>query len=529
MTRLILQLAVILVASRLGGGLFDRLFKWPRVLGELAAGMLIGPFALGAVPLPGLGPLFSAESGPIPLSPELYGLATLASIVLLFLSGLETDLATLLRYSFVSSIVGIGGIVFSFSLGAMSAVWFGVADGFMDPRALFLGAISTATSVGITARLLSEKRKMGTPEGVTILGGAVIDDVLGIVVLAVVVGMAKAMRGGEQLDWGPIAAIAAKAIGFWAGCIFLGLTLAKRITRVMKMFGSAESIAVLSLGIALLMAGLSEMAGLAMIIGAYIAGLSLSRTDLVNELQERIAGLYSFLVPVFFCVMGMLVDFSSMRGVVVFGLVYSLIAILAKVLGCGLPAWLMDFNLKGALRIGAGMLPRGEVALIIAGVGLSTGVIGPDIFGVSIMMTILTTIIAPVILLKSFDDTSGVKANRKQVGQEVECIKLDFPTMDIAEFLMTRIRKAFRNEEFFVHRLHADLGTYQIRKDDMVFTLIQDDRSIVMNADKHYQHIARLILLEEILSLQDLLDSVKQMKSPDSMGSELLAGLFGGD
>ena len=527
MTLLALQLAVIMIAARLGGFVFSRVFKGPTVLGEVLTGMAIGPYALGSISLPVVGPIFPICGGGFPVSTELYGIATLASIILLFISGLETDIATFLRYSVVGVVVGAGGLVFSFIFGDLCAVWFGVAESFMDTKALLMGTISTATSVGLTARILSEKRKMGDPEGVTILAAAVLDDVLGIVILAIVVGMTKAARVGGHLDWGAIGWIAIKAFGFWILFTSVGLLLARRITRVLKLLRSTEIMASICLGLALLFAGLSEMAGLAMIIGAYIMGLALSRTDLAFELRDQLQGLYNFLIPVFFCVMGMLVDFSAMRNVLGLGLVYTFFAIVTKIIGCAIPAWFMKFNVRGALRIGIGMVPRAEVSLIVAGIGLSAGIIGPDIFGVAIMMAMLTMLVAPPMLVKAFDGGTGTRGEEKASNAAVVSLSLDFPSQHVADFLCSCIMQAFRNEEFFVHRLHTDLPTYQICKEDMAFTVIHEDCRILLNMPAQFQHIARLIVLEEILALQDLLDSVKKMQNQNAMSLELMTGLFG--
>jgi Kef-type K+ transport system membrane component KefB len=527
MTLLVLQLAFIIIAARMGGFLFQRFLKLPSVLGELVAGMVIGPYALGAkIPLPGIGPLFETQTIGLPVSSELYAIATVASIVLLFLSGLETDLRTFLRYSVVGSIVGLGGLFFSFILGDLCAVVFGLAPSFMHPTALFLGTISTATSVGITARILTEKHKMSSPEGVTILAGAVIDDVLGIVVLAIVVGMAKVAQSGETMEWTHIGIIAAKALSFWLVCTALGLLLARRLTGSLKRLGSPEVIVSVSLGLAMLLAGLSEMAGLAMIIGAYIMGLSLSRTDVVQELQTRLQGVYDMLVPIFFCVMGMMVDFSSMRHALVFGLIYSLVAIFAKIIGCGVPAYLTQFNFRGALRIGLGMLPRGEVALIVAGIGLSSQAIGQDIFGVAILMTMITTMVAPPLLVRSFRGESGLKAHIQAAEEKEETFLLEFPSTDIAEFLMQRLVRAFQREEFFVNRLHLEIEAWQVRKDDLSFTLTREDGQITISVPADQQYVARLMVFEELLSLSDLLEASKNMKSLNVMGSELIGNLF---
>ncbi len=528
MMHLILQLAVIIIVAKIGGYLFQRFLKMPSVLGELASGMLIGPYALGGkLALPGLGVLFAENAG-FAASTELYGIATLASIILLFLAGLETDLAAFLRYSVVGSVVGLGGLLAAFVLGDVLAVlWPGNGiDSLMDPAALFLGVISVATSVGITARILAEKQKMSSPEGVTILAGAVFDDVFGIVTLAIVMGMAKVSMGGGEVNWGEIGIIAAKAIGFFVVVTSLGLVFARKITAAIKHFKSTEIIVAICFGLALLLAGLAEMAGLAMIIGAYIMGLALSRTDLAHEIEQHLQGIYNLLVPIFFCVMGMMVDFSVMKPVLLFGSVYSILAIAAKVVGCGLPAFLMKFNLRGSLRIGLGMLPRGEVALIIAGIGLSSGIINQGIFGVAIMMTVITTMLAPPLLVKSFEGGTGLRKELEGSSEDIETITLEFPSRDITEFLINRFVRALQDEEFFVHHLHTDQPTYRVLKDDIAFTLIEDGNQLLIHVPAANQHIARMILLEELLSLSDLLESTKQMKGLDEMGSDLMNGMF---
>jgi Kef-type K+ transport system membrane component KefB len=528
MMHLILQLAVIIIVAKIGGYLFQRFLKMPSVLGELASGMVIGPYALGTkIDLPGLGQLFMENQG-FAASTELYGIATLASIILLFLAGLETDLAAFLRYSVVGSFVGLGGLFTAFALGDLLAVYWpgnGI-DSFMDPAALFLGVISVATSVGITARILAEKRKMASPEGVTILAGAVFDDVFGIVTLAIVMGMAKVSMGGGEVNWGGIGIIAAKAVGFFVVVTSLGLVFARKITSAIKKFKSIEMIVAICFGLSLLLAGLAEMAGLAMIIGAYIMGLALSRTDLAHEIEHHLEGIYNILVPIFFCVMGMMVDFSVMKPVLVFGSVYSLLAVVSKVAGCGIPAYLMKFNLRGSLRIGLGMLPRGEVALIVAGIGLASGIIDQGIFGVSIMMTVITTMLAPPLLVKSFEGGSGLRKEMEGEDEDIEVIELEFPSRDITEFLLNRFVRALQSEEFFVHNLHTDQPTYRVLKDDIAFTLMQESNKLIVHVPAASQHVATMILLEELLSLTDLLESTKQMKNVDEMGSDLVSGLF---
>jgi Kef-type K+ transport system membrane component KefB len=528
MAEFVLQLAVIIIAARLGGLLFHRWLKLPDVLGELSAGMLIGPYALGKISIGGFGPLFPPSTEIICVSPTLYGLATLASVLLLFMAGLETNLGLFLRYSFAGVIVGLGGVIFSFILGAKCAVWFHIAEHIFDPSALFLGVISTATSVGITARILAERQKTDTPEGVTIMAAAVFDDVLGIVMLAIVIGVSQIGLNSDLIPWASIGIVAAKAFGFWLICTVVGILIARRISRILKVLKSPTAITSLSFGLALLLAALSEKSGLALIIGAYIMGLSLSTTDLSQFLQEQLKGAYDLVVPVFFCVMGMLVDFSTMPDVLMLGLAYTALASLAKVLGCGIPALFAGFNFWGGLRIGLGMLPRGEVALIVAGMGLSLGVIPPPIYGVAIMMTILTTLISPPLLIASFHHKVGVRDDRAGASTDETIHAMTFPSEDVAEFVLSRIIRAFHHEEFFVHTIHDDSRRYQIRKDDLAFSIVQEGNNIQLQMNHQSEHVARFIVLEELLAMEDVFESCKNVSSMQSMGVDLLSDLYRG-
>ena len=523
----VFQLGVLIVLTRMGGYWLRRWLRLPGVLGELLVGMVIGPYALGQFHWPVIGQLFPISATGSPVSPELYAFATFASIILLFLSGLETDLSTFLRYSVAGTFVGIGGVVVSFSLGAGCAVWFGLADGWLAPHALFLGAIATATSVGITARILGERRKMDSPEGVTILAAAVFDDVLGIIVLAIVVGMVR-VESDLGPSWRHILWIATKAFGFWIGATAAGLLFARRFSRFLKHFKSAQAIAALALGFGLLLAGFSEMAGLAMIIGAYIMGLSLSRTDLVQVIQKEIEGLQNILVPVFFATMGMLVNLSAVLPLFKIGLIYSLLAIVSKVAGCGLPALFCGFNRHGATRIGVGMLPRGEVALIVAGIGLTSGAINQEIFGIAILMTLITTLLGPMLLTSSFDNPApGLRHPEDVAKAQSRVIALSFATADMAEFVLGRIVRAFRNEEFYVYRLTPEALTYHIRKDEIFFILECEGRDIQLFTTAPHETIARLMVAEELLSLRSMLHMVEENGGLDSLEHSLVAGLFG--
>jgi len=522
----VFELAAILIAARIGGLVFQRWLRMPSVIGELLAGIAIGPFALGGVDLPHLGALFPRTAGSaLPVSAELYALATLASLLLLFMSGLETDLAVFLRYFTVGSAVGIGGVVVSFFAGAGYAVWAGLSPTWFAPPALFLGAVSTATSVGITARILSERRKTDSPEGVTILAAAVFDDVLGIIVLAVVLALVKADETQGAMPWGRIGLIMARTLAIWLVCTAGGILAARRISRGIKWLGSHEAIAALAFGLALLLSGTMESAGLAMIIGAYVMGLSLSRTDLAFVIRQQLHGAASLLVPVFFCVMGMLIDLAALRSVFWSGLVFSALAALAKVLGCGIPALATRFNLRGATRIGIGMMPRGEVALIIAGIGLATRSASPEVFGLAVLMTVVTTVLAPPLLVRSFARGSGVRMEDRAL-EDLRVLTLDFGNADLAAFLADRIAARFRDEEFYVTAMGEHPPFFQIRKDQMVFTLQQEGPIVHLSAPARYADIGRFVVLEETLTLKDIFESLKNAHTAETLSDTLAGSLF---
>lgn len=528
---LAIQLGIIIFAARFFGTLFKKFLKLPSVLGELFAGIIIGSHLLGGIAIPGFphGIFGLAPGTPFAVSTELYGVASIASIILLFLAGLETDVSMFMRFSVTGSMVGIGGVIFSFILGDLTAVVLShlispTPISFMDPTALFLGTISTATSVGITARILSEKRKMDSPEGVSILAGAVIDDVLGIVLLAIVLGIATVQKSGGGVEWGKIGMIAVKAIGFWLVATALGMIFARKIGRFLKRFG-AGSIASLALGSALLLAGLSEMAGLAMIIGAYIMGLSLSQTDLSHELQEKLSGVYHFFVPVFFAVMGMLVDFSAFSSwsVVLFSLVYSAIAIIAKIAGGGLPSLLMGFNSRGALRIGLGMVPRGEVALIVAGIGLSAGVIPNAVFGIAVMMTLLTTLVSPPALEAAF--RSPARGTRKEISTKntEEELTVDFQNEQTTSLFMGKLLQTLQDEEFFVHIIDLEARLYSVRKNDIFLTLQQKKLAVEIDCHNKDLQYTKFIISETMLSLVEVIEELKEASDLKSKPREFLS------
>ena len=538
---LALQLGVIIFAAKFCGDLAKKL-KMPSVLGELCAGIIIGPYVLGGIGIP----LHGLENGLFAISSvvtvegiegtkailegitfqqyhsSLYAIATIGSILLLFMSGLETDLRMFFRYSLVGTVVGIGGVIFSYGLGAAIGVYL-MGLTWMHPVSMFLGILCTATSVGITARILSEKKKVDTPEGVTILAAAVIDDVLGIICLAVVLGIVGASSSGGAIDWAQIGIISAKCVGFWLVATAVGLLLARYIAKFLKIFRSPIIFASLSFGLALILAGIFEQNGLAMIIGAYVMGLSLSKTDISFAIQTALEPLAAFFVPVFFVVMGMLVDIRVFADseVLKLGVIYSLVAIAAKVIGCALPSLFMNFRMIGALRIGCGMIPRGEVALIIAGIGMSTMYMGAPIldekiFGVAIIMTLATTLFAPPLL--SFTLCVGGKGTRKEEkDMSVVHTSFPFPSIMVTDFVLRRLIENLESEGYMLSHLDKDSGVLQIRKDSLSFALTKSPKEFVFESNPDEVPFIRAIMFETIVALHQDLEGLKKLANPEEI------------
>ncbi|MBN1522304.1 MAG: cation:proton antiporter [Candidatus Aureabacteria bacterium] len=535
MVTLVVQISIIIFAARFGGAFFEKLHL-PPVLGEIMAGVIIGPFVLGHIPLPGFEQgLFPIQKG-FPLSPELHGITTIASLVLLFLVGLETDIETFLSFSMAGFVVGIGGVVVSFLFGDLVTVYFAraffnVNYGFGDPIPLFLGVVTTATSVGITARILSEKRKIDSPEGVTILAGAVIDDVLGIILLAVVIGIINGMKGGGHVAWKTLTAISVKAVAIWLGFTVAGLVFSRQLSEVLKRFRDKANIAVISLAMAMLLAGIFEKSGLAMIIGAYIMGLSLSKTDLSFVIQENISILYRFFVPIFFCSTGMMVNFLELASwkVVLFGMVFVLFSILAKILGCSIPALFLNFNWRGALRIGVGMTPRGEVTLIITGIGLSMGILTHEYFGIVIIMTFLTTLIAPLVLARMLESEKPVLRKEKQIKKEQRQVAYNMPNPETADLILGKIVGAFESEGFYIHLIHTRQKIYQIRKSQTFITLKFTSEKIIFDCQAKDVAFIHTLFYEVLAELERTMKQLQTLTDRDKIGKKIFTKSEGED
>jgi Kef-type K+ transport system membrane component KefB len=392
-------LALILVVARAGGLLFVR-FGLPAVLGELTLGIVLGN--LGLLGWHGFDALRHLAA--------LDVLAQIGVLFLLFQVGLESDLRRMMAVGGSAVLVATLGVLAPIALGGYVSAWFFPGHDLLTH--VFVGATLCATSVGITARVLSELGRTTSAEGRIILGAAVLDDVMGLVVLAVVTGMIAATDAGQSFDPGVIGVVVAKALGFLVAAVIAGPWLSRRVFKLAaRLPGDGEAV-LLSLALAFCfgLAYLAGRVGLAPIVGAFAAGLVLdevhyrdlrARDGRERDLQALLAPLAAFLVPVFFVLMGMRVDLGVFgRGsILAFAGVLTLAAIVSKQV-CALGV--LDRGVD-RIAVGLGMIPRGEVGLIFAGIGATLvlrgeRVVGDDVFSAVVVMVALTTQLTPPLL-----------------------------------------------------------------------------------------------------------------------------------
>ena len=380
----IIGVGILLFAAKLMAELFLRL-KLPIVLGELLAGMIIGPFALGAFLLYDGEPLLTINN-------EIKVLGEIGAIVILFMAGLEMTPKEFLRGGKSSFTVGTLGVVIPFFAGLIVFQMFG----FDALQSMMIATALTATSIAISIQVLSEFGKIKTPEARLIIGAAVVDDILAIAVLSVVSSLATGEGGVEQIDIMEVTITILQVLGFFAAMLIASVLLVPRLVtpRLWKAKGSVEGIATAAFFGAAALAG---SIGLSPIVGAFAVGMALSTTKVFEKVENYIGKIGLIFAPLFFAIIGAQVDFREvdLEVLMLSGIVIA-IAIVTKLFGCGLPAWMFLKNKTQGMRVGIGMISRGEVGLIVAGVAVSSGVLTGSVYSTIVIMVAATTIITPI-------------------------------------------------------------------------------------------------------------------------------------
>lgn len=388
--QLILALAILIAAAKAGGWL-SRRFNQPSVLGELLVGVLLGPTFFNILHLP----YFTDEH----LPDFIDHAAEIGVLLLMFFAGLEIDLSEMLRAGKVALLAGVMGVIAPLLLGPLTALPFG----YETTAAIFIGVILTATSVSISAQTLMELGKLKSKTGVALLGAAVVDDVLGIVVLSLFVALAGGAAGGA----GDVVLVIVKMVAYLAISIFVGLrflpTLAQRVDRLPIIEGTLAFVVVMMF---LFSWSAEALGGVAAITGAFIAGVALAKTGsrLKHKIEDGVRPLtYGFFVPLFFVGIGLETNAREIPlNLIPFVILILIVAIASKIIGCGLAGLAGGFSRRESLQLGVGMVSRGEVGLIVASVGINNGIIGSDVFAVTVIVVLITTLVTPLLLRFAF-------------------------------------------------------------------------------------------------------------------------------
>ena len=421
--QLLLVLAIIVTAAKIAGHICQRYLNQPVVFGEILMGLLLGPTLINLLGWPifhGVTP--DGLSVTEWLHDHINSIAQIGVLLLMFIAGLETDLSQLRKVGKSAMVTAILGVAFPLIFGALITHLFGGSW----YEAIFVGTVLTATSVSITAQTLMEIRQLRSIEGVTILGAAVIDDVLGIIILALVIafGTQSSLKttGHESIPKmladqliphlsmlpAPLITISATIICmalFFLLSVVIGRKLFPVIMEMVSKLRASHIIPATALVMVFLFAIGAEFLGqVAAITGAYLVGVFLGRTRFKAEIERSIHPFtYAFFVPIFLISIGLPINIRQLgNGNLTFALVIILVAILTKVFGCGLGARITGCSNKQSLRIGIGMISRGEVGLIIAQIGLSSRLINKDIYTTIVLMVLATTVITPLLLRWTF-------------------------------------------------------------------------------------------------------------------------------
>lgn len=371
-----LQMTLLLFFA-LAGYLLASKINQSAVVGEILLGLVVGPSVLCL----------------ITYTEFVQAIATLGAVILMFVIGFEFKLEDLTNVKY--GIMGVVGIIIPWIGGYFTAVAFG----FNHEGALFIGTALTATSIAITANVLKEMCLLDTDLAKAIIGTAVIDDILSLLALSITADVAAG-----SFSVGGLAFIIVKQVGFLILIALLGIfVVSKLIVRMDKNPLSRkypEFVFIFAVMIAFLFAAMAELIGISAIIGAFIAGVSINGINLVHsrDIAEGAEYLYIIFASIFFVSLGILVDLHALTGpIILFIIVISIIALLTKVVGCGVPAKLLGYSNRDSLAIGFGMSPRGEVAMIVALMGLNLALIGQDVYASIVVMSIITTVITPIV------------------------------------------------------------------------------------------------------------------------------------
>lgn len=399
----IISLGILLFAAKLMAELFHRI-KLPIVLGELLAGIIVGPFALGGLYLLDGEPL-------VALNETVRNVGEIAAIVILFIAGLHITPREFLKGGIAAFTVGSIGVIVPFFVGYYVFTAFGIEA----LQATLIATALTATSIAISIQVLTELGRIHAPEARLILGAAIVDDILAIAVLSVVTTMVQ--TGNLAPNIVDIVLLILYILGIFAVLLVATIFIIPRVLHVERLWRSKGSVEGITTASFFAAAGIAAAVGLSPIVGAFAVGMAVASTRVIKQMEGYVSKLEIIFAPLFFAIIGAQVDLRGININVLFlAGVIVVVAIVTKLVGCGLPAMIFLKNKGKAMKVGIGMISRGEVGLIVAGVGVSSGALTSDIYTTVIIMVALTTIVTPIWLKVAYrkdppEPTNAITSN----------------------------------------------------------------------------------------------------------------------
>jgi Kef-type K+ transport system membrane component KefB len=429
--RAIVDISILVAFAKILAGILGRL-KLPEVLGELFAGMILSPFALGSVQVYGE-PLLAFNE-------YVLAFGEIGAILILFVAGLEVGFGQFKALGFQSFLIGASGVLIPFLLGFYVTLAVPLPPTDLH-GALIVAAALTATSIAITMRTLEDLGSLNSIEGRLMINAAVIDDVLGLIILSIVVSI---LTTGVAPSLAETTWILVRTLALWVTLVLSMVYIGSRIVSYSQRWKARGTIEIAATALCFGGAAISATIGLHPIVGAFSAGMAIAESKVLVQVREYIDKLGLIFSPIFFAVVGARLNLLALSQASFYGMLLMLvIAILSKMIGCGIPAALATRSRVVGVRVGVGMISRGEVGLIVAGIGLVAGAINPDVYAQIVAMAVITTIVTPILLKRSFRSRLIMQQDRKQGFFKIAILQLYHDVREVLQRMMVIVIRAY--------------------------------------------------------------------------------------
>ncbi len=501
--RFILQLGVLVFVAKMGGRLFHR-WKLPRVLGEVASGLLVGPFLLGGLSLPVFPEGLMSDAATLFRSQDpMYGVITIALVVFFFLAGLNTDVRQLRRSTVGGIAAGLVGFAFCFAVtlavlvAAAPALTGGTAWSWTTPQALLVCTAVSVSSVGMLARMLSARQRLESPAGNVALSAALVDNMAGLFLFTVFSGALTAVGNGAGPGLYLLASMAVRTLLGVALVALCGIPVARFVNGLALRERTYTGAFAVSAACLLIAGGAMGAMGLSVMSGAYVMGLVFSTTDLRHEIRERLDFVNLVLVPVCFAALGMQLDLRLLGApALLAGAVgFVLAASAAKAVGAALPALLADLNGRGCLRMGAAVMPRSELTLAMLAAVAGMAVLPPGVLFSAVLLVAVTSLWVPGLVRRLFE--SGGNGTRKPFAVPAPVkIVFQFPSNQAAMLMINRAVEIFEDDGFYAHRLNRYQVLYRISRESQVIHLCGHEGEVAFECSERERPLVNAVMLE---------------------------------